>query len=136
MDVQYLGFHLSHGQVHPQNDKTTAIAACPRPKIKKKGVRQFLGLAGYCRRLNSKYSDVTSPLTVLTKKGAPDLVQRRELFQQAITQVKAVLCSGPQFAFPNFSLTLICFADQLIGWGLGAMLSQVVVVGCPMLYIS
>ncbi len=50
VEVRYLGFHLGHGQVRPQIDKTAAIAACPRPKTKKE-VRQFLGLAGYYRGL-------------------------------------------------------------------------------------
>lgn len=44
VELQYLGFHLGHGQVHPQIDKTAVIAACPSPKTKKE-VRQFLGLA-------------------------------------------------------------------------------------------
>ncbi len=44
VEVRYLGFHLGHGQVHPQINKTAAIATCQKPKTKK--VRQFLGLAG------------------------------------------------------------------------------------------
>ncbi|XDV20721.1 hypothetical protein PO909_025992 [Leuciscus waleckii] len=35
VEVRYLGFHLGHGQVRPQIDKTAAVATCPRPKIKK-----------------------------------------------------------------------------------------------------
>lgn len=38
MEVQYLGFHLRHGKMHPQIYKT-----CPSPKTKKE-VKQFLGL--------------------------------------------------------------------------------------------
>lgn len=30
--VQYLGYHVGVGQVHPQMDKTTAIARIPRQK--------------------------------------------------------------------------------------------------------
>ncbi len=52
VEVRYLGFHLGHGQVHPQIDKTAAIAACPRPKTKKE-VRQFLGLAGVLQEVYS-----------------------------------------------------------------------------------
>ncbi len=66
VEVRYLGFHLGHGQVRPQIDKTAAIAACPGPKTKKE-VRQFLGLAGYYRRFIPNYSELTSPLTDLTK---------------------------------------------------------------------
>lgn len=35
VEIRYLGFHLAHGQVRPQNDKTAVIAACPSPKTKK-----------------------------------------------------------------------------------------------------
>ncbi|XP_061920399.1 uncharacterized protein LOC133661276 [Entelurus aequoreus] len=73
-EVQYLGYHLGEGQVRPQIDKTAAVAACPTPKTKKE-VRQFLGLVGYYRRFIPRFADLTSPLTDLTRKGAPDLVQ-------------------------------------------------------------
>ncbi|KAI2647892.1 Retrovirus-related Pol polyprotein [Labeo rohita] len=90
VEVRYLGFHLGHGQVRPQISKTAAIATCPRPKTKKE-VRQFLGLAGYYRRFIPNYLDLTSSLTDLTKKEAPDPVQWTELCQQAFIQVKAAL---------------------------------------------
>ncbi|XP_026059297.1 uncharacterized protein LOC113043959 [Carassius auratus] len=35
VEVRYLGFHLGHGQVHRQIDKTAAIATCTRPKTKR-----------------------------------------------------------------------------------------------------
>ncbi len=94
VEVRYLGFHLGHGQVRAQIDKTAAVATCPRPKTKKE-VRQFLGLAVYYRRFIPSYSDLTSPLTDLTKKEVPDPVQWTEQCQQAFTQVKAALCTEP-----------------------------------------
>ncbi len=68
------------GQVSglPLRSRTSAVATCPRPKTKKE-VRQFLGLAGYYRRSVHNYSDLTSPLTDLTKKEAPDPVPWTEL---------------------------------------------------------
>lgn len=36
---------------------------------------QFLGLAGYCRRFIPNFSDVTSLMTDLSKKGTPDSFQ-------------------------------------------------------------
>uniref|UniRef100_A0A9J8D6N2 Gypsy retrotransposon integrase-like protein 1 n=1 Tax=Cyprinus carpio carpio TaxID=630221 RepID=A0A9J8D6N2_CYPCA len=135
VEVRYLGFHLGHGQVRPQIDKTAAIATCPRPKTKKE-VRQFLGLAGYYRRFIPGYSDLTSPLTDLTKKEVPDTVQWTEQCQQAFTQVKAALCGGLLLHSPNFSLPFLLQTDAS-DRGLGAVLSQEVEgEDRPVLYIS
>ncbi len=133
--MRYLGFHLGHGQVHPQIDKTAAIAACPRPKTKKE-VRQFLGLAGYYRRFIPDYSELTSPLTDLTKKEVPDTVPWTERCQQVFTQVKAALCDGPLLHSPDFSLPFLLQTDAS-DRGLGAVLTQE--IGGeerPVLYIS
>ncbi len=135
VEVWYLGFHLGHGQVRPQIDKTAAVAACPSPKTKKE-VRQFLGLAGYYRRFIPNFADLTSPLTDLTKKEAPDPVQWTELCQQALTKVKAALCGGPLLHSPNFDLPFL-LQTEASDRGLGAVLAQV--VGGeerPVLYLS
>ncbi len=135
VEVRYLGFHLGHGQVRPQIDKTAAIAACPRPKTKKE-VRQFLGLAGYYRRFIPDYSELTSPLTDLTKKEVPDTVPWTERCQQVFTQVKAALCGGPLLHSPDFSLPFLLQTDAS-DRGLGAVLTQE--IGGeerPVLYIS
>ncbi len=135
VEVRYLGFHLGHGQVRPQIDKTTAIAACPRPKTKKE-VRQFLGLAGYYRRFIPDYSELTSPLTDLTKKEVPDTVPWTEQCQQAFTQVKAALCGGPLLHSPDFSLPFLLQTDAS-DRGLGAVLTQEIKgEERPVLYIS
>ncbi len=135
VEVRYLGFHLGHGQVRPQIDKTAAIAACPRPKTKKE-VRQFLGLAGYYRRFIPDYSELTSPLTDLTKKEVPDTVPWTEQCQQAFTQVKAALCGGPLLHSPDFSLPFLLQTDAS-DRGLGAVLTQEIKgEERPVLYIS
>ncbi len=135
VEVRYLGFHLGHGQVRPQIDKTAAIAACPRPKTKKE-VRQFLGLAGYYRRFIPDYSELTSPLTDLTKKEVPDTVPWTERCQQAFTQVKAALCGGPLLHSPDFSLPFLLQTDAS-DRGLGAVLTQEIRgEERPVLYIS
>lgn len=120
--VKYLGFHLGHGQVLPQIDKTAAVATCPRPKTKKE-VRQFLGLAGYYRRFVPNYSDLSSHLNDLTKKEAPDTVQWTKPCQQAFTQVKVALCGGTLLHSPDFSLPFL-FQTDSSDRGLGAVLSQ------------
>ncbi len=135
VEVRYLGFHLGHGQVRPQIDKTAAIAACLRPKTKKE-VREFLGLAGYYRRFIPDYSELTSPLTDLTKKEVPDTVPWTERCQQVFTQVKAALCGGPLLHSPDFSLPFLLQTDAS-DRGLGAVLTQEIRgEERPVLYIS
>ncbi len=79
VEVRYLGFHLGDRQVRPEIDKTAAKAAYPGTKNKKE-VRPFEGLAEYYSRCIPNYSELTSPLTDLTKKEAPDPVQWTELY--------------------------------------------------------
>lgn len=48
-EVRHLGYHMGGRQVHPEADKTAAIAACQSPKRTKKEVKHFLGLASHNR---------------------------------------------------------------------------------------
>ncbi len=93
-------------------------------------------MAGYNRRFVPYNSDLTSPLTDLTKKEAPEPVSWMELCQQAFTQVKAALCGGPLLHFPDFSLPFLLQTDTS-DLGLGAVLSQEIEgAERPVLYIS
>ena len=121
-EVRYLGYHLGSGQVRPLVDKTAVIATCPRPKTKKE-VRRFLGLAGYYRRFIPAFSELTSPLTNLTRKGASDLVQWMELCQRAFERVKEAFCGEPLLFTLNFSLPFNLQTDAS-DRGLGAVLTQ------------
>ena len=133
-EVRYLGYNLGNGQVRPLVDKTAAIATCPRPKTKKE-VRRFLGLAGYYRFIPA-FSELTSPLTDLTRKGASDPVQWTELCQRVFERVKEALCGEPLLFTPNFSLPFNLQTDTS-DQGLGAGLTQQVEgVDRPVLYIS
>ena len=87
----YLGYNLGGRQVRPQVDKTAAIAAFPRPKMKKE-LRRFLGLAGYYRQFTPWFADLTSPVTNLTRKGASDPVQWTEPCQLVFERNKQALC--------------------------------------------
>ena len=100
-------------------DKTAAIATCPRPKTKKE-VRRFLGLAGYYRRFIPAFSELTSPLTDLTRKGASDPVQWTELCQRAFERVKEAFCGEPLLFTPKVFLPFNLQTDAS-DRGLGAV---------------
>eukprot|EP00873_Tetraselmis_striata_P035582 jgi/Tetstr1/455846/TSEL_042636.t1 len=67
--VTFLGHIVSGAGVEPMVDKVEAINSLPAPK-NVSDVRHFLGMATYCRFLES-FSLVKAPLTALTKKDAP-----------------------------------------------------------------
>ena len=64
------GHIVGKGILPMEDDKLEKIRNAERPKTKKQ-VRAFLGLAGYYRRFIPAFSDITAPLTDLTKKGRP-----------------------------------------------------------------
>jgi len=74
-----------------------------------------MGLAGYFRRFIPAFSELTSPLTDLNRKGASDPVQWTERCQLAFERVKKALCGKPLL---YTSLSLSCFrpTPRTVGW--------------------
>ena len=114
-EIQYLGYHLVGGKARPQVAKTTAVAASPRPRTKK-GVRRFLGLAGYYRQFVPHFSDLASPLTDLTRKRAPDTVQWSEPCQVSFEAFKTALCGESYVLLILISLFPCRLTRRIGGW--------------------
>lgn len=88
------------------------------------------------RRFMTGFVELTSHVTNLTQKCAPDLVQWTEQCQAVFVQVQKTLCGEPLFYTPNFPLSFILQIDAL-NRGLGARLfQQVRGVDRPVVYIS
>jgi hypothetical protein len=66
--VQYLGFVLSERVVAASPDKVKAVENYPTRRSVK-GVRAFLGLASFYRRLVKGFADLAKPLTEVTKRS-------------------------------------------------------------------
>ncbi|CAM4551710.1 unnamed protein product [Lepidochelys olivacea] len=84
--VTYLGQQVGQGTI----SKVDAIQKWPVPKSKKQ-VQSFLGLAGYYRQFVPQYSQITAPLTDLTKKKQPNAVQWTEECQKAFNPLDKML---------------------------------------------
>jgi len=85
-----------------------------------KGVRGFLGLAGYYRKFVRGFGIIATPLTkLLTKDG----FCWSEDSLLAFNKLKQALISPPVFRLPNFSQQFVVECD-VCGDGLGAILSQ------------
>lgn len=65
VEVEFLGFLVSPGQVRPNPRKVKAILDYPEPSSLKK-LQSFLGMANYYRRFIKNYSHHAKPLTEAT----------------------------------------------------------------------
>ena len=67
--VAYLGHVISADRVLMDSDKVAAVASWPTPRSPR-GVRGFLGLAGYYRKFIRDFGSIAAPLTRLLWKEA------------------------------------------------------------------
>ncbi|KAM7297546.1 organic cation transporter protein [Ixodes scapularis] len=78
--------------VHPDPEKTRAVAAFPAPKGEK-AVRRFLGHCAYYRRFVQDFARISAPLTNLTKDA--EKFEWAEKQQQAFDKLKRRLQTPP-----------------------------------------
>ena len=118
--VVYLGHEIGYGKVLPKESNVEAILNFPTPR-NVRGVRSFLGLAGYYRRFVQNFSDIVGPLTSLLKKGVK--FQWGEECKQAFERIKYIITSYPILRSPDFDKQF-CLATDASDSGVGAVLLQ------------
>ena len=119
--LDYLGFKIGNGELHPLKPKIQVITDFPIPKTRKE-LRRFLGMIGFYRKFCRNFSDVVSPLTNLTspKKG---FVWTKEC-QAAFEQAKLMLATEPVLSIPNFQKPFKLMTDAS-NLGIGSVLFQI-----------
>ncbi|XP_052299962.1 uncharacterized protein LOC127903656 [Citrus sinensis] len=119
LQVEYLGHIISEKGVAVDPVKIQTVIDWPTPTTTK-GVRGFLGLAGYYRKFIRNFGCIAAPLTrLLTKEGFhwnKDAVA-------AFDQLKTALTSPHVLRLPDFSQRFVIECDAS-GIGIGAILSQ------------
>jgi len=91
LSVAYLGHVISADGVAMDSDKVAAVASWPLPRSPR-GVRGFLGLAGYYRKFIRAFGSIAAPLTRLLRKEA--FVWMAEA-DEAFAALKRALSSAP-----------------------------------------
>ena len=119
----YLGHVVGNGMIQPEVSKVEAVQSFARLETKTQ-VRGFLGLTGYYRRFIPDYATVAAPLTDLTRKSAPNIVQWSEACNNAFKELKDRLCRSPILSSPDFLRPFILQTDAS-DRGAGAVLSQI-----------
>jgi hypothetical protein len=89
--VAYLGHVISELGVTMDTSKVESMENWPQPRSVK-GLRGFLGLAGYYRRFIKDFGAIASPLTQLFKKNA---FQWRKEADSAFTTLQQTLTAAP-----------------------------------------
>ncbi|GJV67989.1 DNA-directed DNA polymerase [Tanacetum coccineum] len=114
-----LGHKISKSEIEVDRAKVDVIAKLPHPTTVK-GVRSFLGHAGFYRRFIQDFSKIARPMTHLLEKETPfvfskDCIDSFETLKKKLT--KALILVVPDW---NLPFELICDAsDFTIGAVLG-----------------
>ena len=119
--VAYLGHVISKDGVAMDADKVAAVAAGPQPQPRSaRGLRGFLGLAGYYRKFIQGFGVIAAPLTRLLRRDAFSWDEEAEAAFQAL---KGALTTGPVLQMLNFD-ELFMVDCNASGVGFGAVLHQ------------
>jgi len=117
--VAYLGHIISAGGVAMDHSKVEAVTSWPQPRSTR-GLRGFLGLAGYYRRFIKDFGAIAAPLTRLLRK---DAFLWSEAAASAFTALKQALAAALVLQLPDFELPFTVDCDAS-GSGFGAVLHQ------------
>jgi RNase H-like domain found in reverse transcriptase/Reverse transcriptase (RNA-dependent DNA polymerase) len=125
--IDYLGIVVSNGAISIDPTKCDGLATWPEQLASIKQVCSTLGVFGYQRPFICGFTDITKPLTELTKKDMPFIWTPR--CTTAIQQLKQIVLSDPvlQQPHPDHPYTLEVDALQ---YATGAILQQPDETGC------
>ncbi|KAI5317795.1 hypothetical protein L3X38_037502 [Prunus dulcis] len=115
-----LGHVVSNKGIQVDKAKINIITNLPPPSSVK-GVRSFLGHAGFYRRFIKNFSSISRPLCNLLAKDA--VFEFDEICMEAFTTLKKELTSAPIIIAPDWSLPfeIMCDASD---FAIGAVLGQ------------
>lgn len=120
--IKYLGYVLSEEGLSMDVSKIQPVLDYPAPKTVK-DIRRLLGLAGFYQKFLPNYSEITTPITNLLRKGMKKF-QWTEEADAALQKLKTALVSAPILANADFSLPFIIETDSS-DLAVGAVLAQV-----------
>ncbi|WVZ49025.1 hypothetical protein U9M48_000407 [Paspalum notatum var. saurae] len=119
-EVKFLGHVISNGGIAVDQSKVSEVQNWKIPEDVK-GIRSFLGLAGYYRRFIEGFSKIAKPMTALLQKNIK--FQWTSACQKAFEELKKRLTTAPVLTFPDMHkpFSVYCDASRL---GLGCVLMQ------------
>ncbi|GJW49216.1 reverse transcriptase domain-containing protein [Tanacetum coccineum] len=115
-----LGHKISKSEIEVDRAKVDVVAKLPHP-TSVKGVRSFLGHAGFYRRFIQDFSKIARPMTHLLEKETPFIFSKECI--EAFNILKKKLTEAPILVTPDWDLPfeIMCDASD---YAVGAVLGQ------------
>nr|GFC24264.1 reverse transcriptase domain-containing protein [Tanacetum cinerariifolium] len=115
-----LGHKISKKGIEVDKGKIEVISKLPHPTTVK-GIRSFLGHAGFYRHFIKDFSKISRPMTHLSEKNSPFIFSNECI--QAFRTLKYKLTESPILIAPNWDqpFELMCDASDYV---VGAVLGQ------------
>ncbi|GJW33353.1 reverse transcriptase domain-containing protein [Tanacetum coccineum] len=115
-----LGQKISKKGIEVDKAKIDVIAKLPHPTTVK-GIKSFLGHAGFYRRFIKDFSKISRPMTHLLEKITPFIFSKECI--QAFRTLKKKLTEAPILIAPNWDqpFEFMCYASD---YAIGAVLGQ------------
>uniref|UniRef100_A0A1I7TMG4 RNA-directed DNA polymerase n=2 Tax=Caenorhabditis tropicalis TaxID=1561998 RepID=A0A1I7TMG4_9PELO len=118
--IVFLGHEINADNYTPNQANIEAIKKLPTPTNISE-LRRFVGMCGFFRKFVKGFSEITEPLTKLTRKEVPFVWTKQQ--QEAVDKLKKILTSKPVLAFPDYTKEFHVFTDAS-AVAQGAVLTQ------------
>ena len=119
-EVRYLGHVLGVGTRSLATDRIDAVTKIPLPQTKRQ-LRGLLGMAGFCREWVAAYSEITKPLSAMTRQDHPDkLIWSEEAFA-CFERLKRELRSTPALGLPDYRIPFNLYVHEQMGVASGVL---------------
>ena len=87
---EFIGHIISNGELKPNQENINKVKNAEPPRTKKE-IQSFLGLTRYYRNFIPNYSAIAAPLTDLTKRGLPNIVEWKGPKDKAYHTMKNII---------------------------------------------
>ena len=123
--LDFLGFHISVDGIKPTISKIEELKSFPYPK-EAKGLRRFLGMVGFYRKLIPKFSEIVLPLSERMSLFPEGSFTLDESEQQSFNSVIKELNDTSSLAHPEPNCTNYQLVTNSSDYAVGAALHQIV----------
>jgi len=135
-EVKLVGHIVGSGNRRADPQRTECMSNMTRPRTKRE-LRKFLGAMGYYREYIPQFANLAKPLTDLTSKRTPNVLEWGEEQESAFQGLKGRLCDSHVLRIPLLGVPFSLHTDAS-GIAVGATLGQKDASGVehPLAFIS